>query len=870
MNLLRASLGIACAAFALTSEAGAQQRVIQTRNADRELFLVSGPDGAQVRDGDQRLQVALPTGAELSAIEPLGDGWIVAGTASDGERIELVLLVESGGEVTSLPAPPGVAGPSLARPCLLVERGAFVGLAWLEGAGYDSHAVRAAVWNGDSWDAPETVSPADLDSQLALSCAVLSDGGWLLVWSAVDGHDDEIFWARRQVHGPWSRRRQLNPGNTTPDIQPSVATGPAGTFVAWNWLDGSDYRVRLARLEGARWRDPGFIGPRGSVSPQLISGTTGPLLLYRAVLPSLWAVLELGDRGWPWRWASAETPTPGAPALSVGEEVVFVWPVPAEVAPTDWSPWGARSNESDDLEIVAPWQPWQLESTALEPTEVQPRAPELAPEAGAVLYRAFGDSITLATGWPAFPSNPLRYWFDIEDEPDCSTFPVQECPIIGPACDINADPYQIRCGYNWRLEDQLDAVFPSDVANDGWGGEGTPAGVTRIDSVLDDGGDVLLLMEGTNDINVGWSVASIKANIETMTDKATARGFDTAIASVIKRRVPMCPPPCLPPTEDLRNELQSLAVTKNRAFVDAWSALDPATNNDYWDPPECCGHSDASGYDKIEPFFRNAILADPILAAPNPLTPAGDVDATPTFSWDEETGARLYRLSITGPGAPADSWHDSLAICAASVCSLSLAPLLAGSHTWKVAGKNLRGLGPFTADQTFEVFTAPPGVPSLIGPIDETFDETPRYRWTDVPQAADYELEVTGTGGFPPREYSASTICDGSVCEIEPADVLAVGAHTWRVRGKNNIVGPGSYTAFQPFEILDCGLFDDDVFLDDTNSGSQTYRACPGSVTSLAGFVVATGETVTLHGAASVVFEAIEVQSGATLTVRTD
>ena len=89
------------------------------------------------------------------------------------------------------------------------------------------------------------------------------------------------------------------------------------------------------------------------------------------------------------------------------------------------------------------------------------------------------------------------------------------------------------------------------------------------------------------------------------------------------------------------------------------------------------------------------------------------------------------------------------------------------------------------------------------------------------------------------------------------------------MRGRN-FVGDGSYSAYQNFEVLDCDAHPDNETLDGSDSGSNTYRACPGTVTSESGFKVLSSETVVLHGAAGVVIEEIEIESGATVTMLSD
>ena len=70
---------------------------------------------------------------------------------------------------------------------------------------------------------------------------------------------DRVRVARRDVDGSWRPRRRLHPPNDVPDIQPSVLATTTGALVAWNVLDGEDYRVVVAR--------PGAGAPNWSCTP---------------------------------------------------------------------------------------------------------------------------------------------------------------------------------------------------------------------------------------------------------------------------------------------------------------------------------------------------------------------------------------------------------------------------------------------------------------------------------------------------------------------------------------------------------------------------------------------------------------------------
>lgn len=174
------------------------------------------------------------------------------------------------------------------------------------------------------------------------------------------------------------------------------------------------------------------------------------------------------------------------------------------------------------------------------------------------------------------------------------------------------DPSNPNPGYPPRLEGLLDgAGYPVRIANHGSGGETTAEGVSRIDSVLDEGGEILLLMEGTNDINRQISGETIRYNLNAIAAKAEARGLRVVHATVIPHR-----PDGLSgdvqnfATRDVRVDILGLAASQGRAVVDAftvfWQEPDYASRFYVDLPPEIdpVGHPNPEGYDLLaEEFF---------------------------------------------------------------------------------------------------------------------------------------------------------------------------------------------------------------------------------------------------------------------------
>ena len=355
-----------------------------------------------------------------------------------------------------------------------------MGLVWLEGSDASALGVRAAAWNGTGFSAAEWVSPPLDGSQLALSGAVLADGSWLLAWSAFDGSDDEILWSRRDG-ATWTAPARLHPDNRVPDITPAVAATARGAVAAWSRYDGGSYRGRVMRFDAsAGWRDEERLGGAGSVFPffAVDDSASGPLLVFREGVEGRWDLIELGGRG----EVRSRTQWTGDP--SGGR-----WCGSAPVERRAWSgsPAVRRTVERtlsrrDARRVLAAGCLALLGAPA-------PRRPQ-----SPTIYVAFGDSVTEGVG----------------DEEGG--------------------------GYPPRLEALLVARGRNaDVRNRGVSGETTVDGLARIDSVLAQGGDVLLLMEGTNDLPHNVSPETVAFNLDEMAKRAERAGMDVVVASVIPR-----------------------------------------------------------------------------------------------------------------------------------------------------------------------------------------------------------------------------------------------------------------------------------------------------------------------------------------------
>ena len=250
--------------------------------------------------------------------------WIVGRSNSADVDDMFVATVDGEGTIALQPTPSKPEHPR-ARTNLMIDRGRLAGITWLEGASQKTTSVRAAAWNGRGWEPTETVAPPLGREQTLLRGIVLLDGSWLLVWAAVDT-DDDIWWSRRTGRA-WSQPQRLHADNDVSDVDPVLAATARGALAAWTAFDGSDFRIRLASFEGGHWREMPFASGKAAIPRTFVDLGGSPALLYDAVVPDVWNLVELADDGRV-RTHSAQSRGPErVPMIRANEDsVVAFWP----------------------------------------------------------------------------------------------------------------------------------------------------------------------------------------------------------------------------------------------------------------------------------------------------------------------------------------------------------------------------------------------------------------------------------------------------------------------------------------------------------------------------------------------------------------
>lgn len=160
--------------------------------------------------------------------------------------------------------------------------------------------------------------------------------------------------------------------------------------------------------------------------------------------------------------------------------------------------------------------------------------------------------------------------------------------------------------------DETVSMFKSGVA-----GENSSEALSRLPSVLAGGGDVLLLMEGTNDVvalsSGAISVETVIDNLDNLALTAQRRGFEVIHATVFPRAPKALRDRSNMLTQILVRAIRGLANARKRKLVDIYEAFDPEIVEDafetyYFTGSDPVGHPNAEGYDRIARTFADVVL----------------------------------------------------------------------------------------------------------------------------------------------------------------------------------------------------------------------------------------------------------------------
>ena len=244
------------------------------------------------------------------------------------------------------------------------------------------------------------------------------------------------------------------------------------------------------------------------------------------------------------------------------------------------------------------------------------------------------------------------------------------CKAFGDSitAGVGDDPEREEAGYPPRLE----ALAPGLVVdNRGVGAERTPEGLARIDDVLAEPGDCLLLMEGTNDISRAISPETTLFNLDQMAARASVVGWTTYHATLIPRLPNARFDPNNLQNQDLVQSIRRLAAIRGRGLVDPFEIFSTRRRlfhaYYYAGTEDPVGHPNGAGYDLLASLFRDVLqAADEVPPVPTRLIPAHGAEGVSPASAVEvevrdfgsaiDTGSAS--LMVDGSPAPAPGVGD--------------------------------------------------------------------------------------------------------------------------------------------------------------------------------------------------------------------
>lgn len=232
---------------------------------------------------------------------------------------------------------------------------------------------------------------------------------------------------------------------------------------------------------------------------------------------------------------------------------------------------------------------------------------------------------------------------------------------------VGDDDLRTEKGYPPRLEALLqEAGIGAIVDNYGVGGEDTVQGLARLPGVLNEAaisGDVLLLMEGTNDISRGIPVETTRFNLNQMAERAENRGMSVIHATTIPR-LPNAKFDSGNVTNTWLNQnIRDMAGRRSRKLADPFEVLSTTPNlfpqYYYQGNDDPVGHPNAAGYDLVAQIFfdviRNVDRVPPVTGLVSPAHGARDVSADTPITievWDFGAGIDVASTTLEVNGTP--------------------------------------------------------------------------------------------------------------------------------------------------------------------------------------------------------------------------
>ena len=185
----------------------------------------------------------------------------------------------------------------------------------------------------------------------------------------------------------------------------------------------------------------------------------------------------------------------------------------------------------------------------------------------------------------------------------------------------------------------------------------------------------------------------------------------------------------------------------------------------------------------------------PTLVSPADGTPTRD--NTPTFTWNVVPGLTSYRIQVSKSAAFSSTVVNSTR---SSTTYTPATALLDGLYYWRVQARGGDGIwGLWSAVWTVTVDTVAPAKPTLLSPETKSILNTsqPALDWSDVADAAHYELQIDNSSTFGSPEVFTSVT--PSAYTVSPP--LPNGKYFWRVRTYDLAGNRSGWTSARSFTL---------------------------------------------------------------------
>jgi lysophospholipase L1-like esterase len=377
---------------------------------------------------------------------------------------------------------------------------------------------------------------------------------WVFWVGATTGRD-KIFYS--VLNGAdWSLPQELNINNAVPHVFPDVSLGPEGfPMVVWSEYDGDDYEIFYSSWNGERWSAEERITDNDeSDSQPVISYISGsvPIVFWSKSFKKGSGIFFKYKHGADWSpektLFKSNLETNLFPKIAVlGDRIGITW----------------QSGKEIKAEILAFAQLEERQSQRKQDlTDNVPANPNLDENA----YIGFGDSITYGM---------MNY---------------EETPQLG---------------YIPRLESLLYENYgPSQVINEGFGGEVTEYGLARMPDVISTHkARYLLLMEGTNDVVFKRiSMDTTAFNLKEMIKTCRNYGVFVVLSTIIPREDHRWYKPFFKQRIfELNNKIRGLATEVKVPLVDMFDIF-------FYYSESKGGWTSLLSSDKVHPSIKGYIL----------------------------------------------------------------------------------------------------------------------------------------------------------------------------------------------------------------------------------------------------------------------